>query len=323
MINIEVHINSKDYKLEVEEDLRLIDLLREKLNLLGTKEGCGEGECGACTVILDGKSLSQRVLNKLKDDVASLDKTPTLVVVLVGENPASQIYVNIKEKKAKSIGVNSSVIKYPEDITEAELLAKIQELNENEDVDAILVQLPLPEHICSKKVLNTISPKKDVDGFTPENAGRLAVGMVPYAYPCTPKGIVRLLEEYEIEIVGKHVVIVGRSNIVGKPMAQMMLNRNATVTICHSHTKDLEKITKTADILISAVGVSNVIKKNMVKKNAVVVDVGISKSDGKVYGDVAKDVESVASFITPVPGGVGPMSIATLMSNTVELAKLR
>ena len=197
---------------------------------------------------------------------------------------------------------------------------KIEELNEDRTITAILVQLPLPEHIDKNKVINSISPKKDVDGFTPYNFGRLFAGEEPYVYPCTPRGIIRLLDEYKIPIEGKHAVIVGRSNIVGKPLSQMLLNRNATVTICHSKTKNLAEITKTADILISAVG-GKIIGKNMLKSGCVVIDVGIFKDEnGKTRGDI--DFEnsfSVASYISPVPGGVGPMTIAMLMSNTVEL----
>ncbi len=272
------------------------------------------------TVILDGKKLRDKILEELKTRLEKYDSSPTLVVILVGDNPASRIYVNNKKKTAENLGINSIVINYPSDVEEQVLLDKIHELNSDKNVTAILVQLPLPEHIDKFKIINAISPEKDVDGFTPENSGRLFTGEKPYVYPCTPKGIIRLLDEYEIPIEGKHAVIVGRSNIVGKPLAQMLLNRNATVTICHSRTKNLADITKTADILVSAVG-GKIIGINMIQSNCVVVDVGIFKDEnGKTRGDVDFDtVAPLTSYITPVPGGVGPMTIAMLMSNTVEL----
>lgn len=272
------------------------------------------------TTILDGKKLRDKIIENLKAKVDTFEEKPTLVVILVGENPASKIYVNNKKKMAEKIGIHSEVINYPANITEAELLDKIEELNNNKKVTAILVQLPLPKHISKDNVMNKIIPSKDVDGFTPYNFGKLFSGETPTVYPCTPKGILLLLDEYNIEIEWKHVVIVGRSNIVGKPLSQMMLNKNATVTICHSHTKNLSQITKTADILVSAVG-KNIIEGEMLKTDCVIVDVGIFKDEnGKTRGDV--DFESaskIASFISPVPGGVGPMTIASLMLNTVEL----
>lgn len=272
------------------------------------------------TTILDGKKLRDKIIENLKAKVDTFEEKPTLVVILVGENPASKIYVNNKKKMAEKIGIHSEVINYPANITEAELLDKIEELNNNKKVTAILVQLPLPKHISKDNVMNKIIPSKDVDGFTPYNFGKLFSGETPTVYPCTPKGILLLLDEYNIEMEGKHVVIVGRSNIVGKPLSQMMLNKNATVTICHSHTKNLSQITKTADILVSAVG-KNIIEGEMLKTDCVIVDVGIFKDEnGKTRGDV--DFESaskIASFISPVPGGVGPMTIASLMLNTVEL----
>lgn len=272
------------------------------------------------TVIMDGKALRDKILADLKVKVDSFKTKPSLVVILVGDNPASQIYVNNKKKTAEKLGIKSEIINYPSDITEDVLLDKINDLNRDEEVTAVLVQLPLPKHIDKFKVINAISPKKDVDGFTPENFGMLFAGEEPYVYPCTPKGILLLLDEYKINIEGKHVVIVGRSNIVGKPLSQMMLKRNATVTVCHSHTKNLAEITKTADILVSAVG-EKIIEENMLKSDSIVIDVGIFKDEnGKTRGDV--DFESVSpktSFISPVPGGVGPMTITSLMLNTVEL----
>ena len=275
------------------------------------------------TVILDGKKLRDKVLDELKLELDKFDKKPCLVVILVGENPASKIYVNNKKKTAEKLGINSIVVNYSEDVLEETLLEKIEELNNNPDVTAILVQLPLPKHINKLKVINAISPKKDVDGFSIENSGKLLVGEEPYVYPCTPCGIIRMLDEYNIEIAGKHAVIIGRSNIVGKPLSQMLLNRNATVTVCHSHTKNLSEITKTADIVLSAVGEKIILGKNMLKSGSVLIDVGIFKDEnGKTRGDVEFDeVAPFTSYISPVPGGVGPMTIAMLMSNTVELFK--
>ena len=272
------------------------------------------------TVILDGKKLRDKILEELKLKVASLTVVPKLVVISVGDDPASQIYVNNKKKYAEKIGIAAEIIGYPEDVTQPVLLKKIDELNNDTTVTAILVQLPLPKHIDKLKILTAIDPKKDVDGFTPYNSGLLFSGAKPFAYPATPRGILRLLDEYNIEIGGKHVVVVGRSNIVGKPLAQMMLNRNATVTVCHSHTKNLAEITKTADILVSAAG-GKIIEDNMLKSNCVVIDVGIFRDEkGKLRGDVNfETVSKIASHITPVPGGVGPMTIASLMLNTVDL----
>lgn len=275
------------------------------------------------TTILDGKKLSAKILDELSEKVSKLNVKPHLVVILVGEDPASQLYVGMKEKAAQKIGIKSTVIRYSENTDENTLLDKISELNNDKDVTAILVQLPLPKHINTTNVIQAILPEKDVDGIAPVNMGKILLGVEPYAYPCTPKGILRLLDEYNIDLKGKNVVIIGRSNIVGKPVAQMVLNKNATVTICHSYTKNLSEITKTADILIAAVGVSKLIKKDMVKNNSVIVDVGTSKIDGKTCGDV--DFENVfdeVSYITPVPGGIGPMTIASLMENTYELFKL-
>ena len=270
--------------------------------------------------ILDGKKLREKILANLKTKIDEFETKPTLVVILVGDNPASKIYVNNKKKTAENLGIVSEVINYPADTTEAELLAKIEELNNNSKVTAILVQLPLPKHISKENVINTISPMKDVDGFTPYNFGKLFSSEIPTVYPCTPKGILLLLDEYNIELEGKHAVIIGRSNIVGRPLSQMLLNRNATVTVCHSHTKNLSDIIKTADVVVSAAG-KKIIEGKMLKNGCVIVDVGIFKDEnGKTRGDV--DFESaskVASYISPVPGGVGPMTITSLMLNTVEL----
>lgn len=271
-------------------------------------------------VILDGKKLKEKILAQLKQKVEKLSAKPTLAVILAGDNPASKIYVNNKKKTAQNLGINSVVFEYPENVTEKEIIEKIDELNNDKSTTAILVQLPLPRGISAKNVIEKIAPEKDVDGFTPYNFGKLFSGEVPIVYPCTPKGILLLLDEYTIEIEGKHVVIVGRSNIVGRPLSQMMLNRNATVTVCHSRTKNLAEITKTADILVSAAG-KNIIEEKMLKSGCVVVDVGIFKDEnGKTRGDVDfENVSKIASYISPVPGGVGAMTIASLMLNTVEL----
>lgn len=273
------------------------------------------------TAILDGKNIREKILADLKKKINNLQEVPSLAVILVGDNPASQMYVNNKKKTAEKLGIKSQVITYSSDITQEILLNKIHELNTDKNIHAILVQLPLPEHIDKTAVINAISPDKDVDCFTTENYGKLAAGLEPAVYPCTPKGILLLLDEYGIDLDGKHVVVVGRSNLVGKPMSLMALKRNATVTTCHSHTKNLAEITKTADILISAVG-NNIIKADMVKEGCIIVDVGIFKDEktGKMRGDVDfEEVSKKASYISPVPGGVGPMTITSLMLNTYEL----
>ena len=271
-------------------------------------------------ILLDGRKTSEKILEKVKERVANLSVTPHLVVILIGENPASKIYVNNKKIAAEKVGIKSTVIKLPDNTSEQVLLDKIVELNEDDTVTGILVQLPLPEHIDKNKIITTISPKKDVDGFHPENVGKLAIGIEPYFYPATPQGIIMLLDEYKIPIEGKNAVVIGRSNIVGKPMAQMLLSRNATVTMCHSHTQDLEEIIKTADIVVSAAG-KKIVRCKMVKKNSCVIDVGIFRdADGNVTGDVDFDiVSSSCGFITPVPGGVGPMTIASLMYNASKV----
>ena len=273
-------------------------------------------------IIIDGKQVAENLTNNLEKEVSKFNVKPHLVVIQVGDNTASSIYVNLKKKKAEQIGIKSTVINYPDNISEEELIKKLQTLNSDTSVNAILVQLPLPKHINADNIINVISPQKDVDGFTAENTGNLLNGITPKSYPCTPKGIIKLLDTYNIDVSGKSAVIVGRSNIVGKPVAVMLLNRNATVTICHSRTKNLSDITKNADILISAVG-KKMIFADMVKKGAVVIDVGVFKDENnKTTGDVDfENVKEVASYITPVPKGVGPMTIACLMENTIELFK--
>ncbi len=270
--------------------------------------------------ILDGKALSKEIQEEIEFEVSNLSKKPHLAVILVGEDSASQIYVNIKHKTCERLGIKSTVVKLPENTSEEDLIEKVRELNSDKDVNAILIQLPLPNHIDANNCIKEISPVKDVDGFTPENLGAILRGQEPFAYPCTPFGILTILKRYNIQISGKHAVIVGRSNIVGKPVSLMLLKENATVTMCHSKTENLSEITKTADILISATG-KRVITKDMVKQGATVIDVGIIRnSEGKLEGDVDfEEVKDVAEFITPVPGGVGPMTIASLMKNTLHL----
>ena len=276
-------------------------------------------------MILDGKKVANEILEDIKQKVAKLDKKPHLAVVLVGNDVASQIYVRNKKKTANMLGITSTVIELPADTPEEDVLNEIEKLNNNTDVTGILVQMPLPAHIDKMKVICAIDPKKDVDCFTPENVGKLSIGMEPYFYPVTPQGIMILLDRYGIDVAGKHVAVIGRSNIVGKPMVQMLLRANATVTICHSHTEDLEKIIKTADIIISAVG-KKVVRCKMVKNKAVFVDVGISRdTNDKLTGDLNweldfnnfNEVIEYFGYISPVPGGVGPMTIASLMLNVL------
>ena len=278
--------------------------------------------------ILDGKVVSEAIKEKVKCEVASLKEQgilPHLTVLIIGNNPASQTYVRNKEKTCEQLGFKSTVVKFEEDATQEEVLRKIEELNNDSDVHGILVQLPIPKHFDTQLVLESISKDKDVDGFHPFNAGRMLSGTTGenHPFPCTPAGVIELLKYNNIEIEGKNAVIVGRSNIVGKPLVPLLLNENATVTVCHSKTNNLKEVTKQADILIVAIGTPNFIKKDMVKNGAVVVDVGINRlENGKLTGDVDfEEVKEVASYITPVPGGVGPMTIAMLMNNTIICAK--
>ena len=275
--------------------------------------------------LIDGKKLAGEIRSAIGLEVTELKaksgNVPGLATVLVGEDPASAVYVRSKNKICKELGFISLEHTLPEDTKEKDLLALVRELNGNEAVSGILVQLPLPKHIDSIKILEAIDPAKDVDGFHPVSVGRLMMGTAALA-PCTPSGIIEMLDRYKVGIEGKHAVVLGRSNIVGKPVALLLLHRNATVTICHSRTKDLPAVTRTADILIAAVGRPNMVTADMVKEGAVVIDVGINRVDGKLVGDVAfNDVQPKASLITPVPGGVGPMTIAMLMLNTLKAFK--
>lgn len=277
--------------------------------------------------LIDGKAISAKVKEEVKNEAAQLTEkgvVPCLAVILVGDDKASQTYVNSKEKACKACGIHSLKYTLEANTGESALIDLIQSLNENDEVDGILVQLPLPKHIDENKILEKISCEKDVDGFHAVNVGRLVSGLDGFV-PCTPCGIMRLFKEYGIEVSGKNAVVIGRSNIVGKPMANLLLNANATVTVTHSKTQNLAKITKDADIIVVAIGKPNFLKADMVKNGAVVIDVGINRlENNKLVGDV--DFENVAnkcSFITPVPGGVGPMTIAMLLKNTIKSAKNR
>ena len=276
-------------------------------------------------MIIDGKKIASELRQELKKKIAKLksdyNSVPGLSVILVGEDPPSKIYVKNKEKFAKEIGINSEIIRYPADLEEKKLLSKIEELNKNDKVSGILVQLPLPKHIDKRKVIETIDYGKDVDGFHPMNVGNLSSGY-DSNIPCTPLGCYLLLKKVEKNLNGKHAVVIGRSNLNGKPMAQLLLKENCTVTITHSKTKNLKAECSRADIIIAAVGRPKLVKADWVKKDAIVIDVGINKTDSGLVGDVDFDeVSKVAKAITPVPGGVGPMTIACLLNNTVECFK--
>ncbi len=280
------------------------------------------------SLILDGKALSEKIREEIRQEIEGyLSKgfrPPTLAVILVGDDPASQVYVANKEKACHKVGIRSLSYRLPQNTTTQELLELIAQLNADEEVDGILVQLPLPSHINQQEVILSISPKKDVDGFHPENMGRLVARMEDGFIPCTPLGIDLLLNHYGIELKGKDVVIVGAGFIVGRPLSLLMLWRDATVSVCHIYTKDISEYTKRADILISATGVPKLIKSHMVKEGAVVVDVGISKVNGKILGDVDfEEVKEKAYAITPVPGGVGPMTVTALLLNTLKAYKKR
>ena len=275
--------------------------------------------------IIDGKELAKKIKLNLKEEVDILKEKkiiPKLAVIMVGDDPASKVYVKNKSKACKNVGIEFEEYLYDANINEDELFDIIEKLNNDKSVSGILLQAPIPKHLNIYKAFGAISPKKDVDGFNPLNIGKLAIGEETFI-SCTPYGIVKMLEEYKIETEGKHVVILGRSNIVGKPLIQCMLNLNSTVTVCHSKTKNIKEITKTADILISAIGKPRFVKEDMVKDGVVVIDVGINRlEDGSLVGDVDYDnVIKKASYITPVPGGVGPMTIAMLLTNVVKATK--
>ena len=278
-------------------------------------------------MIIDGKKEAAVLRDKIKKEIESIklkiNKVPGLTVILIGDFAPSEIYVRNKEKNSKEVGIKSNVIKYPKDVTEKEVLNKIEELNNNKEVSGILVQLPLPDHISKEKIINSIDPTKDVDGFHPTNVGNLSSGYNA-TVPCTPLGCLLLIKKIEPNLSGKHAVIIGRSNLNGKPMAQLLLKENCTVTIVHSKTKNLKDECQKADILVAAVGVANLVKGDWVKKDSIIIDVGINKVGDKIVGDVQFDeVKDKVKAITPVPGGVGPMTIACLLKNTLECFKGR
>ena len=275
--------------------------------------------------VINGKELAKKIREGLKDEVIKLKErniNPKLAVIMVGQDKASEVYVRNKSKACQEIGIEFEEFYLEETITQKELMDLINNLNERKDVHGILLQSPIPEHLDIREAFNSIDYRKDVDGFNPINVGKLSIGEDGFI-SCTPYGVVKMLEEYDIPVEGKRAVIIGRSNIVGKPLLQCLLNKNATVTICHSKTKNIEEITREADILVAALGRPKFVKENMVKAGAVVIDVGINRNEeGKLVGDVDfENVSKKASYITPVPGGVGPMTIAMLMSNVVKAAK--
>ena len=278
-------------------------------------------------MIIDGKKQAEIIRNEIKKEISDLKKksgkTPSLTVILIGDFAPSLIYVKNKEKSAREVGINSEIIRYPKNVSEKDILEKIEELNKNDEISGILVQLPLPSQISKEKIINAINPSKDVDGFNPINVGNLSSGYDSIV-PCTPLGCLLLIKKIEPNLAGKHAVIIGRSNLNGKPMAQLLLKENCTVTIVHSKTNDLQNECLKADILVAAVGVPNLIKKDWVKKNAIVIDVGINKVGEKIVGDVNFDaLKDNVKAITPVPGGVGPMTIACLLKNTLTCFKAR
>ncbi|MDD2566293.1 MAG: bifunctional 5,10-methylenetetrahydrofolate dehydrogenase/5,10-methenyltetrahydrofolate cyclohydrolase [Candidatus Gracilibacteria bacterium] len=267
-------------------------------------------------MILDGKKLAQKIYDELKIKIEKLNKKPTLVAILVGNNPASLTYIKQKRKFAEYVGMNFELIHYEGNIEEEIVLAKIEELNNNSNISGYIVQLPLSEHIDSQKIIDRIDPKKDVDGFTKENIGKLFLKEENGLLSCTPKGIKRLLDEYNINLKGKNVTIIGKSNIVGKPLSLLFINHSATVTVCDIFTQDISEHTLKSDIVISAAGVPHLIKENMIKKGTILIDVGYNIVDGKMVGDIDFPNLEKDNYITPVPGGVGPLTVAMLIENT-------
>jgi methylenetetrahydrofolate dehydrogenase (NADP+)/methenyltetrahydrofolate cyclohydrolase len=270
---------------------------------------------------IKGKPIADRIRAQVAEDVAAIGHIG-LVTVLVGDDPASDVYIRLKHKAAVAAGIDATDLRLPEETTEADLLAKVEELDADPQVDAILVQLPLPKQIDEAKVIRALAPAKDVDGFHPINAGQLYLGE-PTLVPATPRGVMAMLDEHDVELSGARAVVIGRSAIVGKPMAHLLLQQNATVTICHSRTKDLARHTLEADVLVAAVGVPGMVTPDMVKPGGVVIDVGINRTDDGIVGDVDPGAAQVAGFLTPVPGGVGPMTIACLLENAVRCARYR
>lgn len=271
---------------------------------------------------LRGDALSKELLFQCGKFVAELENKPKLVVILVGEDPASQVYVKHKVRACSAVGIHSEVLTFPQDTSEDDLIMRVKLLNNDKNVTGLLIQLPLPSTLRTKNILNSVNPEKDVDGFSRWNQGKLMAGVVEPPLSCTPVGIMWLLQAYQLDVAGCHAVVIGRSEIVGKPMAQMLLKSDATVTVCHSKTRSLAQLTKNADILIAAAGQKHMIEPTMIKKGAIVIDVGIHRGDdNKLYGDVAVDARNVAGYVSPVPGGVGPMTIAALILTVFYLGK--
>lgn len=272
--------------------------------------------------ILDGKRIKEEKLEDIKKEIDSLDRRPGIAVIQVGNNEASNVYIKNKENTAKKLGCEFTHIKFKEDVTEDEILTKIDELNDDKNIDGVLIQMPIPKHLNTSLIQNRVNPNKDIDGLTDLNAGLLVHNKMCHV-PCTPKGILEMVNYYNIELKGKHVVVVGRSELVGKPLINLMLNNNATVTVCHSYTSNLKSITSLADILIVAIGKERMITSDMVKDGAVVIDVGINRVDGKLYGDVDfENVKDKCSYITPVPGGVGQTTVLSLYQNLLKAYRL-
>lgn len=276
-------------------------------------------------ILLDGKQLSTTIKDEIKKQVMALEglRKPKLAVILVGDDPASQIYVASKIKACEHVGMTSVATVLASDISQVELLIELEKLNQDDEVDGILVQLPLPKHLNSQEIIDHIHPDKDVDGFHPLNVGKLHLNQETFV-PATPKGVMRLIETYDIKLEGKEVLVIGRSNLVGRPLAQLLLNQNATVTVAHSRTKDLKKLTVSADVVVAAAGVMNLIKKEDVKDGVILIDVGIHRDeDNKIRGDINREAYEKASYYTPVPNGVGPMTIAMLLENTMQAYRKR
>lgn len=271
-------------------------------------------------ILLDGKSLSAKIKDELKGNINSYVQTPILAVITIGDDAASEVYVKNKRKACEYVGMSFLHLDYASCVKEEVVIKKIKQLNKDKSINGIILQLPIPDNFNVSKIINTIDPSKDVDGLTNTQAGKL-IQNEKCLMPCTPKGIMEILKEYKIELEGKHVAIVGRSILVGKPLMLECINKNATVTMCHSKTRDLKSYTKDADILIVAAGKKHLIDKTMIKKGSVIIDVGINREDGKLFGDVNPNVEEVCGYLTPVPGGVGPMTVAMLLKNTFEAYK--
>ena len=271
-------------------------------------------------MIIDGKKIANEILEDLKSKTKDLKNKPSLAVILANDNPASEIYVKNKKKKCEELGFNSEIFRFDRQVSQKNIINLIEKLNDDKNTNAILVQLPLFSHLSPDEIIQKINPKKDVDGFHPMNAGLLNTGLKPWATPCTPKGIIKLLKAYNIELTSKNALVIGRSNIVGKPISALLTKENATVTLAHTKTKNLKELCLNSDIIVSCAGSINLITKDMVRENSIIIDVGINKQEGKLKGDVDfENVKDKVSLITPVPGGVGPMTIACLMENTFEL----